>query len=71
MRSTPELDALRRGYMAELHVYGQLVGCIHPPVMYRQLLAFRERYAEAGGDLADLGELPRPLEDGRAPHIGT
>ena len=64
-----ELQMMRDDYLRDLRTYSQLVGRCFPAVIYKQLCGARDRYAEAGGDLQDLGNLPTPTWDGRAPFI--
>lgn len=55
-----ELQAMRDNYLRELRAYSQMVGTLYPGIIYKQLLAARERYAEAGGNVSDLGSLAPP-----------
>jgi hypothetical protein len=64
-----ELQMMRDDYLRDLRGYVGLVGTIWPGIVYGQLRAARDRYVEAGGNVDDLGNLPPPDDEGRAPHI--
>lgn len=53
---------------ATVAVYRQMVGTLYPSIIYRDLVAMRNEYLAAGGDLGLLPSIPPPRHDGRSPY---